>query len=119
MNLLKERELNSFLDGVYARHDSKVYKDTEKKISQFLKSLEGLNSELKDCLKVSDLCGLNKDSKRFWKQMQGLVERVVTIFTGLRFLEPYTHRHPRAKVLAKNGHLSQVCLLERIRPHRL
>jgi len=46
LDLLKKRELNSFLDSIYARRDSKIYKDTKIKISRFLKSLKKLESEL-------------------------------------------------------------------------
>lgn len=47
MDLLRDDELESFLDDVYARCDTRVYKDAKKKISQFLGAVKNLNDKLK------------------------------------------------------------------------
>ncbi len=48
LDLLKERELNSFLDAIYTRkrRNSKLYKEAKTKILRFLKRLGDLESEL-------------------------------------------------------------------------
>jgi len=66
MDLLKERELNSFLDNVYTRH-GRAYKESKEKISQFLTALEGLNNELKGWPK-------NERVKRFEQKIEKILE---------------------------------------------
>lgn len=66
MDLLKERELNSFLDNVYTWH-GRAYKESKEKISQFLTALEGLNNELKGWPK-------NERIKRFEQEIEKILE---------------------------------------------
>jgi len=67
IDLLKEEKLKSFLDKVYKRHDTRVYKDAGEKILNFLSALRNLDSELKKLSK-------NKRLKVFENKLEEILK---------------------------------------------
>jgi hypothetical protein len=72
IDLLKKTERKTFLEKVYMQSDSKAYKDSNAKISQFLTALEGLNNNLGQCPK-------SERWERFEKEFENILETKANI----------------------------------------
>ena len=70
--LLKKKERKAFLERVYAQSDSKAYKDSNEKISQFLTALEDLKNNLGQCPKSERL-------EKFEKEFENILEMKANI----------------------------------------